>query len=118
MSQKMRSRLIKLGIVAAIILFFVIRSKINNDKVVGGNSRIDYSTEYGKYIASFTDAARPDDIIEISADKYESYTEEGEEAKPEIRKDFEGFTGNSVLTSEDAVITYKFNVKTAGIYEL
>ena len=118
MSQKLRNRIITLAVIVGVILFFYIRSKMNNDTVTGGNSRVDYSTEYGKYMSSFTDAARPDEKIEIGGADFTSYTEEGEVVKPEIKKDFEGFKGDSVLTAEDAEITYTFEVKTAGIYEL
>ena len=118
MSHKLKSRLITLGVIVGIILFFYIRSKLNNDTVTGGNSRVDYSTEYGKYLAGYTDAARPNESIEIAGADFTSYTEEGETVKPEIKKDFEGFKGDSVLTAEDAEITYTFEVKTAGIYEL
>ncbi|MCR5149209.1 MAG: extracellular solute-binding protein [Eubacterium sp.] len=118
MSQKMRSRLITLIVIVGIILFFVIRSKIGNDKVTGGNSRVDYSTEYGKYISQYKDAAHPADVIEINGADFTAYSEEGKDVKPEIRDSFEGFNGKSVLTSEDGKITYTFDVKKAGIYEL
>lgn len=118
MSQKMRSRLITLLVIVGVILFFVIRSKMGNDKVTGGNSRVDYSTEYGKYMSAYKDSARPDDVITINGADFTSYKEEDKDVKPEIRDNYEGFDGKSVLTSEDGTITYTFEVKKEGIYEL
>lgn len=118
MSQKMKSRLITLLVIVGIILFFYVRSKIGDDAVTGGNSRIDYSTEYGKYISLHADAGRPEETIEIKADTYTDYTVEGKKAEPEKKNNFEGMNGTSVLTAEDASITYTFDVKQSGLYEL
>ncbi|MDR1669851.1 MAG: extracellular solute-binding protein [Oscillospiraceae bacterium] len=61
---------------------------------------------------------RPSGVIEIDAAGYARYEEGGAEAEPEIYADYEGQTGDSVLTEEDAVIEYTFTVPEAGLYDL
>ncbi|MBR0146075.1 MAG: extracellular solute-binding protein [Eubacterium sp.] len=118
MSQKVRNRIIWCAVLLAVVLFFVLRSVFSKDTVVPGDAKIAYSTDYGRYLTEVPDKNRPDAVIEIAADSYASYEEEGKAATPEIRENFEGRTGKSILTSEIADITYKFSVAEAGLYEL
>ena len=118
MSQKVRNRIIWCAVLLAVVLFFVLRSVFSKDTVVPGDAKIAYSTDYGRYLTEVPDKNRPDAVIEIAADSYASYEEEGKAATPEIRENFEGRTGKSILTSEIADITYKFSVTEAGLYEL
>ncbi|MCR4839181.1 MAG: extracellular solute-binding protein [Eubacterium sp.] len=118
MSQKVRNRIIWCAVLLAVVLFFVLRSVFSKDTVVPGDAKIAYSTDYGRYLTEVPDKNRPDAVIEIAADSYASYEEEGKAATPEIRENFEGHTGKSILTSEIADITYKFSVAEAGLYEL
>lgn len=118
MSQKVRNRIIWCAVLLAVVLFFVLRAVFSKDTVVPGDAKIAYSTDYGRYLTEVPDKNRPDAVIEIAADSYASYEEEGKAATPEIRENFEGHTGKSILTSEIADITYKFSVAEAGLYEL
>lgn len=118
MSQKVRNRIIWCAVILAVILFFVLRSVFAKDTVVPGASDIKYSTDYGRYLTEVPDQKRPDAEITIEASAYESYTEEGKAATPKVYTDFEGRSGDSILTSETGEITYKFSVEKAGLYEL
>ena len=118
MSQKVRNRIILCAVLLVIVLFFVLRAVFSKDTVVPGSADIKYSTDYGRYLTEIPDQNRPDAEIKIAASDFTSYMEEGEKATPEIRSNFEGYKGDSVLTSEVAEITYTFNVEKAGLYEL
>ena len=76
-----------------------------------GNSYLDY-------LATHTDADHPDEIIEIPASDFCAYLEGNEEKEPEIYTDYEGYEGDSVLTSENGLIEYEFDVAKEGMYEL
>ncbi len=118
MSQKVRNRIIWCAVLLAVVLFFVLRAVFAKDTVVPGDAKIAYSTDYGRYLTEVPDRNRPDAVIEIAADAFTSYTEEGKDTTPEVRENFEGHTGKSVLTSEVGEITYRFNVEKAGLYAL
>ena len=118
MSQKVRNRIIWCAVLLAVVLFFVLRAVFAKDTVVPGDAKIAYSTDYGRYLTEVPDKNRPDAVIEIAADAFTSYKEEGKDVEPEIREDFEGRSGKSVLTSELADVTYSFQVETPGLYEL
>jgi len=118
MSQKVRNRIIFCAVLLAIVLFFVLRAVFSKDTVVPGSADIKYSTDYGRYLTEIPDKNRPDAEIKIAAKDFTSYMEEGKDVTPEIRSNFEGREGDSVLTSEVAEITYTFNVEKAGLYEL
>ncbi|MCR5520553.1 MAG: extracellular solute-binding protein [Lachnospiraceae bacterium] len=96
----------------------MLRSIFSKDTIVPGTSELSYSTDYGRYLSEVPGSVRPDDIIKIGAADYSSYTESGLPVTPEIRRCFEGYDGESVLTGETGEITYKFAVKTPGLYEL
>ena len=73
---------------------------------------------YNAYIASYSNAARPDQVIEVPAGGYVRYEESDKEATPEIYSDFEGMAGESVLTSEDSLIEFEVDVPTDGLYNI
>ena len=118
MSQKVRNRIIWCAVLLAIVLFFVLRHVFAKDTVVPGATDIKYSTDSGRSLTEVPDQERPDQVIRIAAKDYTSYTEEGKDVVPEIRQNFEGYEGDSVLTSEVATVTYTFNVEKAGLYDL
>ena len=78
------------------------------------------STAYGfnNYLAEHASAARPSDVIEIDAASFSSYKENDKEVTPTIEKNYEGAAKDAVLTSEEGMIEYKFNVPADGLYEL
>ncbi len=64
------------------------------------------------------DGGRPDGEIAIDAGGYTRYEEADQPAEPEIRSDFEGMEGDSVLTAENSLIEFSFDVPKAGYYDL
>jgi ABC-type glycerol-3-phosphate transport system substrate-binding protein len=57
-------------------------------------------------------------LIVIEADGYSSYSEDGQEKRAEIYSAFAGSSGSSVLTGENALIEFVFEVETGGFYDL
>ena len=60
----------------------------------------------------------PEDVIEIDAADFCRYEDRDGAAKPDIYTDYEGMEGDSVLTTETALIEYDFEVATSGYYDL
>ncbi|MBO6162262.1 MAG: extracellular solute-binding protein [Eubacterium sp.] len=118
MSQKVRNRIIWGAVLLAIVLFFVLRNVFAKDTVVPGAADIKYSTDYGRYLSEVPDQNRPDEVIRIAAKDYDAYQEEGKDVMPEVRSNFEGYDGDSILTTELGEVSYKFTVKKAGLYSL
>ena len=118
MTQKVRNRIIAGAVLLAVVLFFVLRSVFAKDTVVPGNADIKYSTDYGRYLTELPGNGRPDAEIRINAKDFTAYTEEGNPATPDVKNGFEGYEGDSILTSETAMVTYTFNVEKEGLYEL
>ncbi|MBR3538106.1 MAG: hypothetical protein IKN79_03420 [Eubacterium sp.] len=115
MTQKVRNRIIAGAVLLAVVLFFVLRSVFAKDTVVPGNADIKYSTDYGRYLTELPGNGRPDAEIRINAKDFTAYTEEGNPATPEVKNGFEGYEGDSILTSETAVVTYTCNVEKEGL---
>lgn len=86
--------------------------------IVSTYSVTDSVPGYVEYLAEHADAATPDQTIEINAADYVSYLEDDKEVAPEIFSNYEGMTGDSVLTAENGYIEYEFEVPTAGFYDL
>ena len=61
---------------------------------------------------------RPDAAIEVDADRFVRYEEDGRKVRPEILDGFEGMEGASVLTAENSLIEYEVQVDKAGYYDL
>ena len=118
MSQKVRNRIIWGAVLLAIVLFFVLRNVFAKDTVVPGAADIKYSTDYGRYLSEVPDQNRPDEVIRIAAKDYDAYQEEGKDVMPEVRSNFEGYDGDSILTTELGEVSYRFTVKKAGLYSL
>lgn len=118
MSQKVRNRIIWGAVLLAVVLFFVLRHVFAKDTVVPGAADIKYSTDYGRYLSEVPDQNRPDEVIRIAAKDYDAYQEEGKDVMPEVRSNFEGYDGDSILTTELGEVSYKFTVKKAGLYSL
>ena len=61
------------------------------------------------YLNTYTQSF-PEDVIEIDAADFCRYEDRGEAAEPVIFSDYEGMDGDSVLTTESALIEYDFEV--------
>lgn len=73
---------------------------------------------YKEYMEANGAQARPEDVVEIPAADYVRYEESDAAAVPEVYSNYEGMTGDSVLTSEDSLIEFEFEVKNAGLYNV
>lgn len=73
--------------------------------------------DYKAYVAGFN-AAYPGDSISVEAKDFVRYEEDGAAAEPELLSDYEGMTGESLLTSEDALVEFEVNVAQEGFYNL
>lgn len=64
------------------------------------------------------EAVYPDATIEVDAADYVRYEAENASAVPEIRSDYEGMSGESIVTSEDSLVEYEVTVQQSGYYDL
>ena len=74
--------------------------------------------DYKDYLEKYSGAAYPDQTIEINAGEYQSYMEDDVEMEPKIYTDYEGMSGESVLTGENAYIEYSVNVLSVLYYPI
>ena len=88
------------------------------DEIISTYNIDDSIPSYNTYIASYSNAARPTEVIEIPGGGYVRYEESDKEATPEIYSDFEGMAGESVLTSEDSLIEFEVDVPIGGLYNI
>ena len=74
--------------------------------------------EYVDYAEMHEDADRPDAVVTVEADSFTRYEDEGVSCEPQIFADFEGASGNAVLTGEESLIEWVVNVPQTGLYDL
>ncbi len=72
---------------------------------------------YTEYLNTY-EQVFPEDVIEIDAADFDRYEDRDGTAKPDVYTDYEGMEGDSVLTTESALIEYDFEVATSGYYDL
>ncbi len=73
---------------------------------------------YKEYVLQHNEQQRPETAIELDAESFVRYEEDDAAAQPEVRSDYEGMEGGSVLTTEDSLIEFDFTVDEAGYYDL
>ena len=73
---------------------------------------------YKEYVLQHDQLQRPETAIELDAESFVRYEEDDAAAQPEVRSDYEGMEGASVLTTEDSLIEFGFTVDEAGYYDL
>ncbi len=73
---------------------------------------------YKEYLAAHADASYPDAAIEVDAADYTAYMEGDVEKEPEVYSDYEGMSGDSILTSESAYIEFEVEVTEPGFYKV
>ncbi|MDE5591299.1 MAG: ABC transporter substrate-binding protein, partial [Acetatifactor sp.] len=88
------------------------------DEMISTYNVDDSIPSYKEYKALHSDAAYPDTVVEIPASGFVRYEESDAPAKPEVYSDYEGMTGDSVLTGEDSLIEFEVNVAQSGMYNL
>ncbi len=72
---------------------------------------------YQEYVALYPDV-RPDCTIHIDGTDYVRYEEDQAATVPEVYSGYEGMAGDSLLTTENALVEYDFTVEKAGFYDL
>lgn len=72
---------------------------------------------YKEYITG-KDDKHPNQVIEVDADSFSRYEENGVEKTPEKYTDFEGVEGTSIITAENGLVEYDILVKESGWYDL
>lgn len=77
----------------------------------------DTIVSYKEYLETY-DQVYPETEISISGTDYVRYEEDGKEVLPVIYKDYDGMTGDSILTEDNALIEYDIKVEEGGFYFL
>ena len=72
---------------------------------------------YKEYIAAH-DQVRPETELTVEGADYVRYELGDTGAVPTIYQDYQGMAGKSVLTAEDSLIEYEFQVEQSGCYDL
>lgn len=73
--------------------------------------------DYRSYVSGFT-AAYPSESITVDAKDFVRYEEENAVVEPQLLSDYEGMAGQSLLTSEKALVEFEVNVVQEGFYNL
>lgn len=73
--------------------------------------------DYRSYVSGFT-AAYPSESITVDAKDFVRYEEENAAVEPQLLSDYEGMAGQSLLTSEKALVEFEVNVAQEGFYNL
>lgn len=88
------------------------------DEIVSTYNIDDSIPGYRDYMTQYESAVYPVRIIEVEAADYVRYEESEVPVQPEIYTDYEGMSGDSVLTSEDSLIEFEVEVPESGLYNL
>ena len=94
------------------------KSTADYQDIVSTYSINDAIPEYADYAETHEDAARPDAVITVEADAFTRYEDAGVAQQPQIMPDYEGMTGNAVLTGEESLIEWTLSVPESGLYDL
>ncbi len=73
---------------------------------------------YADYAEAHEEAARPEKTVTVEADAFVRYEDAGVAAAPAILTDYEGGSGNAVLTGEESLIEWTITVPESGLYDL
>ena len=87
---------------------------------LAGTYAIDSSIlHYDEYLAGCPEGTvRPEKVIRLEAAAPDRYEEDGEALAPTLLSDFDGMTGDALLTGENALVEYTFTVEEEGLYEI
>lgn len=121
----MKKHFVKKGfalVLSVIIITCSIHVETSAAQRNGGGSeeqRIDVSAMvhnadgYSEYLAAHENAERPEEEIVISGGSYAEASEGFQ-----VLKDYEGFSGDSLLTEEEGSVTYEVDVPREGLYQI
>lgn len=87
------------------------------DELVSQYTISSQAVGYQDYLASHGQD-RPQAELEVEGADFVRYEQQDQPASPELRQDYQGMAGTSVLTTEDSLIEYEFTVETEGLYDL
>ena len=87
------------------------------DQLVSSYTISGDAVKYQDYAASHAQH-RPRAELRVEGRDFVRYEQQGQPALPEYREDYQGMEGTSVLTTEDSLIEYAFQVEEAGFYDL
>lgn len=88
------------------------------EDIIGTYNIDDSILSYKNYVQQYSGAAYPSTVVEIGADNYVRYEEDGVAMEPQVYTDYEGMAGKSLLTAEDALIEYEVTIEEEGFYNL
>ncbi len=88
-------------------------------ELVGTYSIDDSIPIFSDYAESYP-AVYPDKEYRIAADSYVRYEDAGVAASPEVWENYENVPGggNSILTTEEALVEYEVNIEESGYYDM
>ena len=92
-------------------------SKDDYEELVSQYATAADSIGYTEYLAQHEEV-RPNVTVEVDAADFVRYEEYDAAASPEIFSDFDGMSGDSVLTSENSLIEFEVTVEKPGFYDL
>ncbi len=87
------------------------------DQLVSSYTISGDAVKYQDYAASHAQH-RPQAELRVEGRDFVRYEQQGQPALPEYRENYQGMEGTSVLTTEDSLIEYAFQVEEAGLYDL
>ena len=87
------------------------------DQLVSSYTISGNAVKYQDYAASHAQH-RPQAELRVEGRDFVRYEQQGQPALPEYRENYHGMEGTSVLTTEDSLIEYEFQVEEAGFYDL
>lgn len=87
------------------------------DQLVSSYTISGDAVKYQDYAASRAQH-RPQAELRVEGRDFVRYEQQGQPALPEYRENYQGMEGTSVLTTEDSLIEYAFQVEEAGFYDL
>ncbi len=88
------------------------------EDIIGTYNIDDSILSYKDYVKQYGNAKYPAAVVEIGAEDYVRYEEDGVAKTPEVYKDYEGMAGDSLLTTEDSLIEYEVTVPEEGFYNI
>ena len=88
------------------------------EDIIGTYNIDDSILSYKDYVQKYNTANYPAAVVEIGAEDYVRYEEGGKTAEPQVYTDYEGMTGDSLLTTEDSLIEYEVDIPEEGFYNV
>lgn len=88
------------------------------EKIISTYNIGDSILSYRDYLEQKSGAAYPNASITAGAADVVRYEEDGQSKEPVLYSDYDGMTGDSILTSENALVEFEVEVEQSGLYNL